>query len=406
VTKSVVTLNEAVFSGDRAIPRESLRIAVVTSLHPDFDSRVWKHAKLQAKAGNSVALICPWAVPDGEVREGVKFLPFSPALTHLGRFRTPFRVYRRLIPLLPGLDIIHFHDLDLLPWMTILSLFKNVVYDVHENYPNEMMLKSWVPSAFRRPLAFGVRWGQLACAQIIRNVVLVAKSQELDLFGFRLRKTYVMNYASIEMLDKVARDYSTRPPSVIFTGTQHENNGSLLYIEIASLVHERRNDVIFYAFDRFFGNTGFRRRLLEEIRNRDLDGVYRLLPNVAPHDLIHSLNNAVIAVIPNLRVAQQIHAVPTKMFEYMAAGLPIVASDLPYQGGVIGGNNVGLLARPEEPETFARAILQLLDDRELAAKLGENGRNAFQTRYSWESQEAVLSEYYRSIMLSTSLLNG
>jgi len=293
----------------------------------------------------------------------------------------------------------------LLPWMTILSLFKNVVYDVHENYPDEMMLKSWVPQPFRRPLAFGVRWGQLTCAGMIRNVVLVAKSQERDLFGSRLRKTYLMNYASIEMLDKVAHDYSTRPASVIFTGTQHENNGSLLYLEIASLVHERRKDVTFYAFDRFFGRLDFRRRLLDEMKDRNLDGVYQLLPNVAPHDLIQALNKAVIAVIPNLRVAQQVHAVPTKMFEYMAAGLPIVASDLPFQAEVIGINNVGLLAKPEEPETFAREILRLLDDRELARKLGENGRKAFLTHYSWESQERALSQYYQSIMNSTSPSN-
>jgi glycosyltransferase involved in cell wall biosynthesis len=398
LTKSIATLNEVVFSQNCAIPREGFRIAVVTSLHPDFDSRVWKHAKLLAKAGNSVALICPWAVPDGEVREGVRLLPFAPASTRLQRFKTPFRLYCKLIPLLPELDIIHFHDLDLLPWMTILSLFKNVVYDVHENYPNEMMLKSWVPRPFRRPLAFGVRWGQLACAYVIRNVVLVAKSQERDLFGFRLRKTYLMNYASIEMQDKAVRDYSTRSAAVIFTGTQHENNGSLLYLEIASLVRERRKDVTFYAFDRFFGRSDFRQRLLDEMKDRNLNGVYRLLPNVAPHDLIHALNKAVIAVIPNLRVAQQVHAVPTKMFEYMAAGLPIVASDLPYQAQVIGVNNVGLLAKPEEPETFARAILQLLEDHELAVELGENGRKAFMAHYSWESQEEALDQYYRSIM--------
>jgi glycosyltransferase involved in cell wall biosynthesis len=98
-------------------------------------------------------------------------------------------------------------------------------------------------------------------------------------------------------------------------------------------------------------------------------------------------------------------AIPTKLFEFMAAGLPIVASDLPYQTEVVGGNNAGLLAKPEEPETFVRAILTLLDNRELAKELGENGRKAFQEKYTWESQEEALGDYYRSIMNSSTLVD-
>ena len=374
------------------------RIAVVTSAHPNFDSRLWKYAKLLGQMGHSVVLVCPWDVPDGESREGVQFRTFIPAISRSQRWKTPFRLYRRLFPLLSELDIIHFHDLDILPWMTAISVFKHVIYDVHENYPTEMLGKEWIPRPLRRSLAFTVRWGQLLCANILRNVVLVAKSQEKDLFGPRLRKTYVMNYASTDLLDRLKHDYPSRPASVIFTGSQHLNTGSLLYLEIAALIHAQRRNVIFYATERFGGNTSFRQQVLDEVAARGLQDVYHLLPNVQPHELMSSLNMATIAISPNLRIKQQIDGVHTKLFEYMAAGLPIVASDLPHQVEVIGGNEAGLLAQPEDPETFARAILRLIDDRDLAYQLGQNGTKAFLEKYSWESQTAAIGDYYRSII--------
>ncbi len=374
------------------------RVAIATSIHQDFDVRVWKYARSVAKLGHTVTLICPWSVPDGEVRDGVTLLTFAPAKRRLERFKSPFRVFRRLIRILPELDIIQFHDLELVPWMTVLALFKNVIYDVEENYPEEIRAKLYIWKPLRPILAFIVRWGQLACATVIRNTVLVAKSQESDLFGPRLRKAYVMNYASVELMHEAADDYSTRAPAVILTGSQYVDNGSLLYLEIASLVHAQRPDVLFYGVDRFYGSSGFRPEVLRRVAELGLGNVYRMLPCVNAHEIMFYLNKATIAVACELRVPRRIRAVPVKLFEYMAAGLPIVASDLPYATEAVGGNRAGLLAKPEEPATFARAILQLLEDRDLAARLGENGKRAFLEHYCWESQEELIRNYYRSVM--------
>src|SRR6185503_13635079 len=100
---------------------ERYRIAIVTSLHPDFDSRIWKYAKLLASVGHSVSLVCPWDVERNEVRNGVRFFPFQRAKSRMGRLLTPQRLLRVLIPLLSTMDLVHFHDLDILPIMTILS---------------------------------------------------------------------------------------------------------------------------------------------------------------------------------------------------------------------------------------------------------------------------------------------
>jgi glycosyltransferase involved in cell wall biosynthesis len=109
------------------------------------------------------------------------------------------------------------------------------------------------------------------------------------------------------------------------------------------------------------------------------------------------LNRGTIGISPNLRTPNQEKAIPTKLFEYMAAGLPIVTSDLPNQKRIIEESQGGLLARPEEPASFAAAIRRLVEDPVLARRLGASGQRAFRERFSWESQMPALLGFYERV---------
>ncbi len=372
-------------------------ICIVTSIHPDFDSRIWKHARGLAAAGFDVHLICPWNVPDGYIRDGVRFHPFLPVSRRLARpFIIPVRISRKLLRVVRSIDIIHFHDIDIVPFMTLLSFFKRVVYDVHENYPDEMMMRYYIPNSLRRVLRDAVYWGQFICSMKIRNIVLVAPSCDSGFTNPHLRKVYVGNLASLELLKTVAPDYECRKPAVIFTGSQYLDNGTLLYLEIAEQCKDVIPDVPFYMTDRF-ASQEFRQQVLNLIKSRGLSNV-QFLPNVIPHELMQMLNRATIGVLPSLRVPKQIKALRTKLFEYLAAGLPIVASDLPYEITIIGENDCGILAQPEKPQSFADAIIKLTRDRALAARLGKNGQRAFIEKYSWEGELPKLLAFYDRIL--------
>lgn len=390
-TLGPVTIREAA-GGTRP-----MSIAIVTSIHPDFDARIWRHAKLLASSGHTVHLVAPWAVEVGPGRDGVIFHSFKKAPSRAARL---LNVPRQLLPalwrILGQVDVVHFHDIDLLPWMTPLALFKPVVYDVHENYPDEMLVREWIPSPLRRPLAWGVRWGQWLCARVIRNIVLVAPSQEPDFGSLGLRKTYIYNYASRALIDTAKSDLAQREPKVVFIGAHHENNGSWLLLDIAECLQARAPKIRIITTSRFFDEK-FKRQFIEEIETRRLSNI-DLLPTVKPPQIMDILNQATIAISPNLRVPQQIKGIHTKIFEYMAAGLPIVISDLPHQIEVVERNRAGLMARPEDAATFVEAVLRLAGDPALAAELGRAGQQAYIHHYSYESQLPGVMKFYAALL--------
>jgi glycosyltransferase involved in cell wall biosynthesis len=262
-----------------------------------------------------------------------------------------------------------------------------------------MLVREWIPMPLRHVLHYTVKWGQYLCSQVIRNIVLVAPSQGPDFSGARIRKIYLYNYASADLLRHVVDDHNTRDSSVIFIGSQHVNNGSLLFLDIVEQAKTRIPNVRFLATDRFF-NPDFRQKFLAEVERRRLGDGLVLIPNVKPHEIMTVLNRATIGIVPNLRVPQQIMGIHTKLFEYMAAGLPVVASDLPHQIEVLAGEAAGVVVPPESPSKFVDAIEELIMKPDAARRMGMNGQRAFRDKFCYESQGDVLLGFYRRLLES------
>ena len=91
-------------------------------------------------------------------------------------------------------------------------------------------------------------------------------------------------------------------------------------------------------------------------------------------------------------------ALPVKMFEYMLAGLPVIASDFPLWNSIVLGNGCGLCVDPMNPAAIAEAIRYIATHPDEARQMGRNGRQAVLQRYNWEAEEIKLLDAYRSIV--------
>ena len=90
-------------------------------------------------------------------------------------------------------------------------------------------------------------------------------------------------------------------------------------------------------------------------------------------------------------------AQPIKMYEFMAAGLPVVASDFPLWRKIIEGNLCGISVDPKSPEAVRNACVELLENPEKAHKLGRNGQKAVDEKYNWANEERKLIELYAQL---------
>jgi glycosyltransferase involved in cell wall biosynthesis len=91
-------------------------------------------------------------------------------------------------------------------------------------------------------------------------------------------------------------------------------------------------------------------------------------------------------------------AKPNKLFEYMASGIPVIASDFPPLREIIEGNDCGICVDPTDPSAIAQAINYLLDHPEEAERMGRNGRLAVEKKYLWATEEKKLLEFYEGIL--------
>ncbi len=114
---------------------------------------------------------------------------------------------------------------------------------------------------------------------------------------------------------------------------------------------------------------------------------------VKPADIRKFLSQASVGVIPLKRdTISQYYTSPLKMFEYMACGIPIVASDLPSIREVLRNEENAILVEPDNPVDLAQAINRLLDDKELARRISENALRDVK-EYSWDERAKRIKEF-------------
>jgi len=177
-----------------------------------------------------------------------------------------------------------------------------------------------------------------------------------------------------------------------YVGQLYPWKGAGLVVEVAARVPEAKVVIVggqtnWTADDPDIAALGERARAL------GVDGRVELRGHV-PYDRVPDvLAQASVALLPlpDEPVAR-LFTSPLKLFDYMAAGAPIVASDLPALREVLQDNVNALLARPGDPDAFAEAVRRLLADPALASRLGAQAR-ADVLGYCWEARAEALLDF-------------
>lgn len=359
----------------------------MTSAHPRNDIRIFiKMCSSLAKAGYYVYLV----VADNkgyEEKNGVKIFDIGKPTGRLHRMlKTSALVYKRALQL--DADVYHLHDPELLPYAYLLKLKgKKVIFDSHEDVPRQILSRHYLNKALLKIISCGFETVEnFICKRL--DYVIAATPFIRDIFA--KSTSHIIDINNFPILGELENNNLEKQNQVCYVGGFTKVRGCYETIEAISFVKNN----IKLAFAGEFNNDIDLNILKSKVGWEKLEQK-GLLNRVEVKDLVSSSIAGIVTFLPQ---PNHINSQPNKMFEYMSAGLPVIASNFPLWQEIVEGNKCGICVDPQKPEEIAKAIDYLYEHPEEAKKMGENGHRAVYEKYNWTNEEKKLLEVYEKVI--------
>jgi glycosyltransferase involved in cell wall biosynthesis len=371
---------------------ERRRIVHISTAHRPLDVRIFeKECRSLAAAGFEVHFVVPDA--PSTARDGVHFHAIAKPQ---GGFR-PFRIVRRLANAYHtarALDgaLYHFHDCELILVGTALKLGgAKVVYDVHEHFPFEAF--SINKGRPLRGISFFLIWSALeTVARLLLDGFVPATPYIARRFPQR-RTALAQNFPlRADYLEIAGPVREARAPHLAYAGGISRIRGLREIVEALALLP---------------ADSPIRLRLLGEFSDAALEAELRSLPGwrrvdylgFQPRDIvIRHLGQCSAGLVLFHPERDHIDAQPNKLFEYMAAGLPVIASNFPLWRKLVEDSGCGVTCDPLDIKSIAATIQRVALDPAAAASMGERGREAVLDTVNWEHESRQLLALYERIL--------
>ena len=366
------------------------KITHLTSAHPRYDTRIFIKmcCSLAKKECYDVSLVVADAQGD-EVKSGVRIFDVG---KKSGRIRRILGTTKEVFLKAKSLesDIYHLHDPELLPvGLKLKKLGKTVIFDAHEDLPKQILGKSylhpWIRHVLSRLMAMYERY---ACGKF--DAIVTATPYIRDKFS-EITNARIVDINNFPIITEFKEDISWREKedAVCYIGgiarirgiveivkaLEYTDNIKLLLAGKFSEI-ETETEVKACAGWQHVEELGFLgRKEVAEVLHRSKAGLVTLHPIVNYQD-----------------------ALPVKMFEYMAAGVPVISSDITLWRRIVEESSCGLCVDPLDPKAIAEAINYIVSHPQEAEQMGRNGQKAVLTKYNWGIEEQKLYKLYEGLL--------
>jgi len=367
------------------------KICILTSVHGAFDVRIFhKEAKTLLQAGYKVTLIAQ--NDNNEVVDEIKIIALPKPINRFARiFGLPWRVLR--LALYQCADIYHFHDSELILIGILLKISgKKVIYDVHEDLPQQIMSKYWMPYWIRPFIGLLAKFIELIGAfgfdGIIAATPYIAKKFPKD------KTIIVQNFPLISEYNHYNKpqSFKNREPVIIYIGGVSVIRGAREMIKAIALIPKALKVQLILA--------GEISPLSLESELRKIKG-WELINYIgwqSREGFKKILMKAKVGLAILHPTGNNINSYSVKLFEYMSAGIPIVGSDFPLWRKIVQDNGCGLLVNPLDVRVISKAIRWLLEHPQEAEEMGKRGRELIRKKYNWDREAKKLLDFYKKIL--------
>ncbi|QPL42595.1 glycosyltransferase family 4 protein [Pseudoalteromonas sp. A41-2] len=370
--------------------KEKIKICHLTSAHTRYDTRIFiKMCCSLAFKGYNVSLI----VADGkglESKSGVSIIDVGfKSGKRLSRMtNTVFKVYKAAVDL--DAAIYHLHDPELLLVALLLKRKgKNVVFDAHEDLPVQILSKPYLHPFFAKVISRIAHYYESYLCKRVDAVVAATPFIRDKFLNINPNTVDVNNYPKVEEFIKIDTANFSHRESCCYLGgitkvrgiyeivdamSRSEANGNLL-LAGNFLEKQVQDDVVKLEGWNKVDDLGWlNREDIQTVLGRSFAGLVTLHP------------------IENYK-----DALPVKMFEYMASGIPVIASNITLWKDIVIGDECGICVDPYSSKEISDAMNYLANNLEVAKAMGARGRDAVLKKYNWQIEEEKLFQLYSKL---------
>lgn len=367
-----------------------INVAHITTLHPRDDVRIFQ--KQVTSLSNLKNVKMHMFVYDGKPSETI-------SAVHIINIGNPFsnRFMRFIVGsvlmmnciIINNIHVVHFHD----PELSFVALFskllgKRVICDVHEDVPLQILNKKWIYPSARRLISklffYFDKIFSLAWDHIITATPSIARYYDSG------KTTIICNYPIVT--------------KVLQSNTKNRAADDHPFVYVGGISYDRGINTVMEAI------SGFDRKIINVVGKFDNETTRA---NAEKHSGWKNLTytswvtraevqcillNSKCGIVTFHPIANHLEAQPNKLFEYLEAGIPVIASDFPLWRALVEKYDCGILVNPLDSTDIFNAMLWILENPSEAVRMGNNGRAAVLDNFNWDAEVVKLYSIYRTFL--------
>ncbi|ODM84452.1 hypothetical protein A6452_17160 [Bradyrhizobium elkanii] len=358
-----------------------MKICMLSSVHSADDIRiVEKEARSLSEAGHDVTVVARSPRPSDPGRIDFKLIEVPP----VARWKRPWVAGRAALALAraSGADVVQFHDPELIPFALWLKSRRcKVVYDVHEDVPSDIHSKRWIWPWMRPLVARAMELVERSAARRFDAIVAATPAIADRFQSYGADVTLARNTVRLDEFIEPT-PITKRRRQAVYVGRTSFDRGLVEMVEACAAV---RLPLV------LAGTIGREEQAWLEKSSADVSYRGRL----GRREIATLLNESIIGLNLLLPEPNYLLSLPTKLFEYMAAGLPVISSDLPKSKEIVEAAGCGIVVSLSDRAALLDSLSRLADDPQMAIGLGLAGRAAVARNFNWQHDAAALNDLYQ-----------